>query len=313
MVGGLEVLTGLDGFLKILSDALGIIIEPRKRIAISEAEKKVAKNANEILNNTDYPTTFDDGLLKMQSTKEDILARAKTRENKRLMKKQNNLESVIGHTAKNIDEKDVLTPPTDEWVDRFFEYAENITTEKLQYLWGKVLAGELKKTGSFSLRTLDYLRSMSIKEAEEFQKILPISIIIGNGDRCIVDEHTLYRKFEIDYPDLIKLINRGLLNKADKPIGFSQDQNPSNSIFIVYNNNYFLLSRRTKENQIIRLTMYVFTDIAKEIASIITYKPADEYLQAMKDLLEKRDPSLSFEIEKLNPCPRKLPNCQNDH
>ena len=61
--------------------------------------------------------------------------------------------------------------PEPEWVSRFFDIAAGITTEQLQYLWGRILAGEIKQPGSFSLRTLDVLRNLSRKEAESFVKL----------------------------------------------------------------------------------------------------------------------------------------------
>jgi len=53
-----------------------------------------------------------------------------------------------------------------DWFVRFFEDAGNISDEKMQEIWAKVLAGEIKQPGSFSLRTLEVLRNLSSDEAE---------------------------------------------------------------------------------------------------------------------------------------------------
>ena len=38
---------------------------------------------------------------------------------------------------------------------RFFDAVGNISEQELHLLWAKILAGELSRKGSFSLRTLD--------------------------------------------------------------------------------------------------------------------------------------------------------------
>ena len=38
-----------------------------------------------------------------------------------------------------------------------------MSSEELQTLWGRTLAGEIKSPGSYSLRTLDFLKNLSHK------------------------------------------------------------------------------------------------------------------------------------------------------
>lgn len=71
-----------------------------------------------------------------------------------------------------------------DWFVRFFEEAGSISDEDIQELWAKVLAGEIENPGSFSLRTLDVLRSLSKYEAEIFQRLASYSI--NNGNECYI-------------------------------------------------------------------------------------------------------------------------------
>ena len=75
-----------------------------------------------------------------------------------------------------------------DWFVRFFEDAGNISDEQMQELWAKVLAGEIEKPGSFSLRTLDLLRSLSKSEAETLQTIASYAIKIGNVHYISIDK-----------------------------------------------------------------------------------------------------------------------------
>lgn len=75
-----------------------------------------------------------------------------------------------------------------DWFVRFFEDSGNISDEKIQDLWAKVLAGEIEQPGSFSLRTLDVLRSLSKSEAETLQTIASYAIKIGNDYYISIDK-----------------------------------------------------------------------------------------------------------------------------
>src|SRR5690554_3131042 len=78
-------------------------------------------------------------------------------------KKQLNLESVTAYAAEQLkDEPPVTDEPIDEdWKTRFFNIAEEVSNEEMQALWGRILAGEIKKPKSYSLRTLEVLRNLS--------------------------------------------------------------------------------------------------------------------------------------------------------
>ena len=63
-----------------------------------------------------------------------------------------------------VDDKTV----DEDWIAHFFEDCKNVSNEQMQILWGRLLAGEITKPGSFSIRTLDFIKSMSTEEAELF-------------------------------------------------------------------------------------------------------------------------------------------------
>ena len=46
-----------------------------------------------------------------------------------------------------------------------------MSSEELQTLWGRVLAGEIKSPGTFSLRTLEFLKNTSHEEALKIAKL----------------------------------------------------------------------------------------------------------------------------------------------
>jgi hypothetical protein len=56
----------------------------------------------------------------------------------------------------------------DDWLNVFERYAEDASSERMQKLWGRVLAGEIRAPGRYSLRTLRFLSEFSQADALAF-------------------------------------------------------------------------------------------------------------------------------------------------
>lgn len=88
---------------------------------------------------------------------------------KRLM----NVGAIAGHAAEELKDKAVPDQdPNPDWTARFFDGAQDVSSEELQKLWGKILAGEVKSPGQTSLRTLAILRNMTYQEAKNFSDLM---------------------------------------------------------------------------------------------------------------------------------------------
>jgi hypothetical protein len=87
-------------------------------------------------------------------------------------KRQLNIESVTAYAVEDLkNESEVTDEPVDEnWKTRFFNIAEDVSNDEMQGLWGRILAGEIKKPKSYSIRTLEVLKNLSKEEAECFMK-----------------------------------------------------------------------------------------------------------------------------------------------
>ena len=59
---------------------------------------------------------------------------------------------------------DAQVPPgrsiDEDWLFAWRDYAGRVSTEDLQKLWGNVLAGEVKSPGTYSVRTLEFIRGL---------------------------------------------------------------------------------------------------------------------------------------------------------
>lgn len=102
-------------------------------------------------------------------------------------------------------------PVSDDWRRRFFLHAENICDADLQFLWGKILAGEVASPGSYSLRTLEVLRSISSGEAELFRKMCGLAF--EDGWVMIPGGHigSAFVEHGITFGSILELQDAGLL------------------------------------------------------------------------------------------------------
>ena len=71
-------------------------------------------------------------------------------------KRMANASSIIDGAAEELGDKEVPNhEPDPDWTARFFDYAQDISSEDMQRIWAKILAGEVESPGRTSLRTLD--------------------------------------------------------------------------------------------------------------------------------------------------------------
>lgn len=93
-------------------------------------------------------------------------------------RKQKNIEAVSvtaiedllsDKNAEQAAQEDVLPQEIDEdWLNVFERYAEDASTERMQNLWGRVLAGEIRRPGKFAMRTMRFLSEFSQTDALSF-------------------------------------------------------------------------------------------------------------------------------------------------
>ena len=69
--------------------------------------------------------------------------------------------------------------PSDDWMDKFERHAEEAGSVNLQFLFGKILAGEIRKPGTIGLSTLHFVSMLDGATASLIDKILPYTLPKG--------------------------------------------------------------------------------------------------------------------------------------
>jgi Protein of unknown function (DUF2806) len=71
---------------------------------------------------------------------------------------------------------DAPTEIDDDWLNFFVRVSEEKSSEELQQLFGKILAGEIRRPGSFSLRTVQLMSTISKRDAEALSTLVSYAL-----------------------------------------------------------------------------------------------------------------------------------------
>jgi hypothetical protein len=150
----------------------------------------------------------------------DFFARVQFAETVRV---EANTAVAIAHAVERLEE-DPSPPPEkdidDDWFHRWRSAAGETSKENLQQLWGQLLAGEFKAPGTFSLRTMEFLRNITSEEAVVVKRILNLAI---DGEFIWKPDFSGdLSKFGITFDDSLAAQEMGVITVAD---GFGLSRN----------------------------------------------------------------------------------------
>lgn len=208
--------------------------------------------------------------------------RTQLRLNYQEQKKQNNIERITSIAAQNLLQEETVPEekPDEEVINRFFNIAQDISSEEMQALWGQILSGEIKKPGSFSLRTLEVIRNLSKDEAELIALLGKMAISINNVAFVDVrDKAWLQHERGIPQINHFILGELGILYPMDLSISLFQERSQDQLPFV--HHDHFLLIEREEIKRELKLPVWKFTAIGMEILSLVQGNPDDEYLERL--------------------------------
>lgn len=78
------------------------------------------------------------------------------------------VQEAAEHIAENSKDDDVAGEPDEDWLNAFARFADDASSDRLQSLFGRILAGEIVAPGSFSLRTLRAVSELDQGVANDF-------------------------------------------------------------------------------------------------------------------------------------------------
>ena len=292
----------LKKLIEVVSSGVGGLSKPyliRKTADAKAYEIKVIAEAIKENQNDLKTIGFNEEKLSLMSLDDDSLTnnlslanRTQNRVEFKEQKRQKNIESITQKAAEDLESEVVVSddPVDEDWTSRFFDYAEDISNEDMQGLWGKILAGEIKKPKSYSLRTLDILRNLSTEEAEIFIKFGSLAIQSG-GIAFLLNikkEKLLEEEYQLKFIEKLLLEELGLLAANDLQYKLAKtDDKPSQTVFI--NNATIIVQDKLANKPEQQLQVLVFTKIGQELLQLVKAEPQKEYLQLLATKLDRNN------------------------
>ncbi|MCY3899274.1 MAG: DUF2806 domain-containing protein [Caldilineaceae bacterium] len=224
-------------------------------------------------------------------------------------KRQANIGSVVRNAAAELGDGEVQEHEVDhDWTARFFNDVQDVSSEEMQKLWGKVLAGEVERPGSTSIKTLAILKNLDKSVATLFGKICSICVSIRPDGNSFMDARVpslggnaatnALKDYNLGFGNLNVLNEHGLVIsdynswydiRAAIGIAAGGTRPSFVRIPLYFQGKYWVLVPTTQRDlgKEFRLSGVALTKSGQELSRIVALEPADQYAQALQDYFEK--------------------------
>lgn len=230
----------------------------------------------------------------MEITRDDISQSIEFQARKRLA----NSRSAVESAAAELGDKEVSDhTPDPDWTARFFDCVQDVSSEDMQKLWSRVLAGEVESPGRTSLRTLDILQNMTKRDAEVFRAICDFTIA---GAFVFYDDSV--EGFEaLNYSILLHLQDCGLINVGPSLVQkFKWGE--SKKILMNYHGGVLLVTGNSENDEALVIPDILLTTAGRELSRFVQCTLHMEYLQAFSNFLNSKNCQLAY-LKRATPLP----------
>ncbi|WP_322617025.1 DUF2806 domain-containing protein [Pseudomonas sp. BIC9C] len=185
--------------------------------------------------------------------------------------------------AEEILREDSSEPPEDkvdeDWLFRWRDCAGEVSGEDLQILWGRVLAGEVKSPGTYSLRCLEFLRNLSQSEA----KLIEVMCSLAISDFIWRPDKNKYQ-LPLSFKQLLELEELGVIGGVTGGLSLDlhdSDEEGSEWLALIISNGKCLIVNHSDKKVNLRISAYAITKLGMQLLSLGSFKPNLDYLEAM--------------------------------
>jgi hypothetical protein len=131
------------------------------------------------------------------------------------VRQQSNIETVIAEAAEALsasDEAISTEPISEDFVHRLFDDCKNIGDKEMQTLWGRILAGEIARPGSFHPKTLGVVKDLTKADATLFVQLCRFGFSIDEFRIVAFDySHASIKQNGLEFDTLAHLDDLGLI------------------------------------------------------------------------------------------------------
>lgn len=232
----------------------------------------------------------------------------------RIIREQINLDDTVRIAAEEIKRKPLPSPAdedqvevediSDDWLNTFEREVSTKNSNEMKLLFGKILAGEIQKPNSFSIKTLKTLSQLDQKIAKIFLTLCSLCTQAKFGNSVLsAMVNSLgknagangLKEYSISFTDLTLLIEYGLIQSELHITGtfdFFIDGSPhSKSLafpLTIQGKNYKLYPKPERDmDERLKLSGLSLSSTGKELLTVIDPPACDKYIQGLKEYFDK--------------------------
>ena len=229
----------------------------------------------------------------------------------KIIREQVNLDLISEEAARQLKDTDntqtggEIGQIDDDWLNHFEKEACQRSTEDMQLLFGKILAGEIRRPSSFSIKAVKIMGEIDTVVANLFKRLCSMCIVMRIPDTDqIVDarvvslsgnaEHNSLREYGLSFYELNILHEYGLIisdyNSYMNVRVLAAGRSPENRLVISYQNTYWDLSSEVdrKDGQELNLHGVALSQAGRDLLNIVKVEPIENYTDDLVEFLAKK-------------------------
>jgi Protein of unknown function (DUF2806) len=159
-----------------------------------------------------------------------------------------------------------------DWLNVFEKYAEDASTERMQALWARILAGEIRTPRTFSLKTLRFVSELDQETARLFEKYL----------RLVCNNTFLPRPQLLQGPELTELLHLEAVGLLTGVTGLlSQTFQCVNGLAAIYTQGRLLVITAESGQHTFQIPSAMLTKTGSEVSWILQLPFSPEHLKEL--------------------------------
>ena len=224
---------------------------------------------------------------------------AARRYGQKIIREQVNLDLISEEAARQLKDDEAHTSGEvgqidDDWLNHFEKEASQRSTEDMQQLFGKILAGEIRRPSSFSIKAVKIMGEIDKAAANLFKRLCSMCIVLRIPDTNQIFDarvvslsgnagHNALQKYGLDFGQLNILQEYGLIiadynSWRDYRLSVVNKNNAIGLGFSHQNIYWGLLPEADRQDgQELRLNGVALSNAGQELLNIVEIEPIENY------------------------------------
>ena len=224
-----------------------------------------------------------------------LAARAYAQNASKIIREQVTIEEVTGLAVEQLAEvktdTDPKGEPDDDWLAAFRSEASQRTAPEIKYAFARILSGEIRSPGTFSLRTLHALGAMDTELASLFRTLCNVTLIISGYDGRALSlggnaGDNALQEFGLAFDKLTMLQDSGLI-KADLHSWRNYSPFVKLGFHMRYGGRQARVSAMEGMGKMVKLHGVSLTNIGEELYGVVDFEENNLYTVRLKEFLER--------------------------